>query len=75
MAKTRSLTAQETPLTESQARALAHWWGGCYRARPETGRHAVHLPGFPEEIWTREQACRVEHRRPEINPQAVDWVG
>lgn len=73
MAETRNLPAPEIPLTESQARALAHWWGGCYRA--EDGRHAVLLPGFPEEIWTREQACRVEQRRPEINPQAVDWVG
>lgn len=73
MPKESQIVAQETPLTESQARALAHWWGGCYRR--EHGRHAVLLPGFPEEIWTREQACLVEHRRPEINPQAVDWVG
>lgn len=73
MPKESQIVAQETPLTESQARALAHWWGGCYR--PEDGRHAVLLPGFPEEIWTREQACRVEQRRPEINPQALDWVG
>ncbi|MCL6621584.1 MAG: hypothetical protein K6T55_05725 [Syntrophobacterales bacterium] len=64
-----------TPLTEAQARALAYWWGGRYRRRPEDGRHVVALPDFPGEIWTREQARRVEHRRPEVNPQAVDWVG
>ncbi len=73
MPEEKSPRPPETPLTESQARALAHWWGGCYRR--ENGRHVVLLPGLPEEIWTREQASLAEHRRPEINPQAVDWVG
>ena len=26
-----SNTDKQTPLTEQQARALAHWWGGEYR--------------------------------------------
>jgi hypothetical protein len=70
-----------TPLTESQARALALWWCGTYRDLGEDfgtrggSRHGVTLACFPEPMWSREQAQAVEQTRSEVNPAAQDWVG
>lgn len=81
----------KTPLTEQQARALAHWWGGQYEQifRPEmaaTVCHGVVLPA-PEttpnqdhsagltRIYSLEEAREMENRRGFQEACSPDWVG
>ena len=77
---------EQTPLTEQQARSLAHWWGGEYRelssAAGETGpRHGV-LVNRPQaeqdcrfQIFFLEEAQEMENRRGFQEAASPDWVG
>jgi hypothetical protein len=80
-----------TGLTETQARALADWWGGSYQqvVSPEgsgAARHGViftasggqdpDMPVSPETvIFSLEEAQNLEKFRDVVNPGAPDWVG
>jgi len=80
-----------TGLTETQARALADWWGGRYQQVSSPGRagktrHAAifQSPGqekqgtlIPRDIvvFSLEEARILEKFREAINPGAPDWVG
>jgi len=77
-------SAGNTPLTESQARAIASWWSVRYlRLQPqqEGGEplHGVKLPrGLKSEaavIYFWEEVKCLEHQRSSVNPKAPDWVG
>jgi hypothetical protein len=77
-------TSSETPLTESQARALAAWWHGRYfplKSQPERAEsvHGVQLPmALGSEvavIYFVEQAKLLENHRNDVNLGAPDWVG
>lgn len=83
--------AGKTQLTEAQARALAHWWGGDYQqtkgpAGQGEVRHGVvfaspgqgdsHAPASPGvAVFSLEEVCHLENSRDAINPGAPDWVG
>ena len=78
-----------TPLTEQQARALAHWWGGRYEkiwdAAGPGWRHGVVLTrpggalpapgGGSRRVLTREEAQAWEARRGFQEACSPDWVG
>jgi len=77
---------KQTPLTEQQARSLAHWWGGEYRqmspgAGENAGRHGVLLnrPQSDNEsylqIFSLEEAREMENRRGFQEAASPDWVG
>jgi hypothetical protein len=77
-------SSRGTPLTETQARTLAAWWGGRYlrrQASQANGKpwHGVQLPGAPDDevavIYSWQEAQRREGRRNSVNPGAPDWVG
>ena len=79
-----------TGLTETQARALADWWGGKYQQVvdptgsaachgvifPASVQHDAARPAIPETaIFSREEAQALEKFREALNPAAPDWVG
>ncbi len=79
-----------TPLTEQQARALAHWWGGRYEELPDTAgqsrRHgvvltlpsaaaAVHHGVARALVLTQEEARAWETQRGFQEACSPDWVG
>ncbi len=80
-----------TGLSETQARALADWWGGRYQQVGSPGkvggiRHAAIFEApcrekqgrlVPREIvvFSLEGARALEKFRQAINPSAPDWVG
>ncbi len=77
---------KQTPLTEQQARSLAHWWGGEYRqisaaAGENNLRHGVvvnRLQSDPEglfQIFSLEEAGEMENRRGFQEAASPDWVG
>jgi len=84
-------TDNQTPLTEQQARALAHWWGGRYEKimLPGTAAlvwHCVILPGRPASlpydhsaglarVSSREEAQEMENRRGFQEACSPDWLG
>jgi hypothetical protein len=81
-----SNTDKQTPLTEQQARALAHWWGGAYReGAPAAGwpglRHGVLVnrtqadQDCPFQIFSLEEAQEMENRRGFQEAASPDWVG
>jgi len=86
---TRETDQAATPLTEQQARALAHWWGGRYAEIQEADgqgrRHGVVLtvspglgiadPGGCRWVLTREEAWAWEERRGFQEACSPDWVG
>jgi hypothetical protein len=81
----------QTPLTEQQARSLAHWWGGAYQhllpvAGDNRSRHGVVVsrpqgcrPGpdlqAPIRVFSREEAQEMENRRGFQEAASPDWVG
>jgi hypothetical protein len=80
----------KTPLTEQQARSLAHWWGGEYRQMPPASgekplRHGVlvtraghgRLQAQAEScyIFSLEEAQQMENRRGFQEAASPDWVG
>lgn len=78
--------AKQTPLTEQQARSLAHWWGGEYReatsgAGEPVARHGVlvHRRQADQDclfqIFTLEEAREIENRRGFQEAASPDWVG
>jgi len=76
--------AGNTPLTESQARALASWWSvGYLRLKPpqEGGEplHGVKVPRALKSeaavIYFWEEVKCLEDQRSSVNPEAPDWVG
>jgi hypothetical protein len=80
----RAKNADHTPLTESQALALASWWSGVYlllKPQQEGGAslHGVKIPiALTDDtavIYCCEDAKRMENRRNTVNPGAPDWVG
>lgn len=82
---------EKTPLTEQQAKALAHWWGGEYQqlalGREDTIiRHGVVVLGKlncrpqteaapPVWIASLEEARDMETRRGFQEAASPDWVG
>ncbi len=83
-------TADKTPLTEQQARALAHWWGGRYEMTIDAGEvatvcHGVLLTGRPGQrhqdaagptrILSLEEAQEMENRRGFQEACSPDWLG
>lgn len=84
-------TEGTTPLTEQQARSLAHWWGGEYREIPADGagqgrRHGVLVTGTkscrprrdetaPVLVFSLEEAREMENRRDFQEACNPDWVG
>jgi len=80
----------KTPLTEAQARALAHWWGGGYHwvAQPGPGAdfwHGVVVghqgrkeclpPESPQiAVFSLEEVQVLENFRDAVNPGTRDWV-
>jgi len=78
-------------LTETQARALADWWGGRYHQElsPEGSgitRHGVIFKASGEQdqemgafqeiaIFSLEEAQALEKLRDVVNPGAPDWIG
>jgi hypothetical protein len=81
----------QTPLTEQQARTLAHWWGGEYQhLLPAAGenltRHGVmvtgnqscrHQPDVESQIWvfSLEEAGEMKNRRGFQDAASPDWIG
>jgi hypothetical protein len=86
-----STRSEKTSLTESQARALADWWGGRYHQifSPEGPNHACHgviietsgaqdstAPASCQRtIFSLEEARILEQLRGHDNQGATDWVG
>ena len=77
---------KQTPLTEQQARSLAHWWGGEYRQMsPAAGENAIRhgvLLNRPQsdnesflQIFSLEAAREMENRRGFQEAASPDWVG
>ncbi len=80
-----------TPLTEPQARSLAHWWGGEYRqdqavAGKKACRHGVLVTRAGQDrlelqsetcyqIFSLEEAREMENRRGFQEAASPDWVG
>ena len=81
----------QTPLTEQQARSLAHWWSGEYQQiLPAAGenllRHGVLIhrpqgcrpnPDFepPARVFSLEEAREMENRRGFQEAASPDWIG
>ncbi len=81
----------KTPLTEQQARALAHWWGGryeqsidvkevptvCHGVRLTTGRVDMgrEKAGGCRWICSLEEAWEIEKQRGFQEACSPDWVG
>lgn len=79
----------KTPLTEQQARSLAHWWGGEYQeisaaAGGNVPRHGVALTSnkscpaqtdAPTWVFSLEEARDLENRRGFQDAASPDWVG
>jgi hypothetical protein len=81
----------KTPLTEQQARSLAHWWGSEYRQMPSALgekplRHGVLVTRAgrgrlqPQAkccyyIFSLEEAREMENRRGFQEAASPDWVG
>jgi hypothetical protein len=77
---------EKTPLSEQQARSLAHWWGGTYQTTsPAPGEHlirhgvAVPPPSLDAKtfIWvfSLEEAIEMENQRGFQDACSPDWVG
>lgn len=74
-----------TPLTEPQAKSLAHWWGGVYLqiSGPEKAAvsHGVAVSrrqsGADQvfQIFSLEEAGEMENRRGFQEAASPDWVG
>jgi hypothetical protein len=87
----QSMQTEKTPLTEQQARSLAHWWGGDYQQiflgeRGTMIRHGVVVTGTkscrpradaddPIQIFSLEEAREMENRRGFQDAASPDWVG
>jgi hypothetical protein len=84
------LPGGKTPLTEQQARSLAHWWGGTYQTvSPIVGdnhvRHGVIVSGgecqpVPHAgagvaVFSLEEAREMENRRGFQDAASPDWIG
>ena len=83
--------AGKTRLTEAQARALAHWWGGAYQRTKgpaglgevwhgvvftSPGRGDIPTPVSPGlALFSLEEVRNLENLRDDVNPGAPDWVG
>ena len=78
--------SKPTPLTEQQARSLAHWWGGEYRhisaaAGENEIRHGVLVNRRQSDsesifqIFSLEEAREMEKRRGFQEAASPDWVG
>jgi hypothetical protein len=81
----------QTPLTEQQARSLAHWWSGEYQQiLPAAGenllRHGVVVyraqgcrPNpdveLPVRVFSLEETREMENRRGFQEAASPDWIG
>lgn len=81
-----SIAQNKTPLTEQQARSLAHWWGGEYREGCQAAdgqefpygvviRPAGCGSDAPLLVFSREEAREMENRRGFQEACSPDWVG
>lgn len=85
------LPAANTPLTEQQARSLAHWWGGEYQRvslaeKDNAIRHGVVVTGTKScrpqadaddaiQVFSLEEAIAMENRRGFQDAASPDWIG